>query len=198
MSRSRLILPTLLLLQAQAACFAAPVSFTKDLAPILADKCVTCHEEKKAKGRYRVDTFELLGKAGSSDEPSLTPGKPDASTLYTRLTSHDEDERMPQKDDPLPPAQIALFKQWIDEGAKFDGASPKTPLAELLIKKEAPTTLEKYPRPVPVTALAFAPDGQSCFSSGYHEVLEWSVADGTRRTPGVREAGGAVAPPRVA
>ncbi|RBP46511.1 anaphase-promoting complex subunit 4 [Roseimicrobium gellanilyticum] len=183
MTPSRLILPALLLLQMQAAVHAAPVSFTRDLAPILADKCVTCHEEKKAKGRYRVDTFELVGKAGSSDEPSLTPGKPDASTLYTRLVSHDEDERMPQKDDPLPPAQIALFKQWIEEGGKFDGPDPKTPLAELLAasKKEAPATPEKYPRPVPVTALVFAPDGRSYFSSGYHEVQEWSASDGSLR-----------------
>ena len=189
MPRPRFILPALLLLQTQAAIHAAPISFTKDLAPILADKCVTCHEEKKAKGRYRVDTFELVGKASSSDEPALTPGKPDASTLYTRLVAHDEDDRMPQKDDPLPPAQIALFKQWIEEGAKFDGASPKTPLAELLIKREVPTTPEKYPRPVPVTALAFAPDGQSCFSSGYHEVLEWNTSDGAlrRRLPGAPE-----------
>jgi hypothetical protein len=174
---------------AHAFASAAPISFTRDLAPILADKCVTCHEEKKAKGRYRVDTFAMVGKAGSSDEPSLTPGKPDASTLYTRLVSHDEDERMPQKDDPLPPVQVALFKQWIEEGAKFDGASPSTPLAELLIKQEAPTTPEKYPRPMPVTALAFAPDGRSCFSSGYHEVLEWSIADGSlrRRFPGAPE-----------
>lgn len=179
----RFILPTLLLLQAHTACFAAPVSFTKDLAPILADKCVTCHEEKKAKGRYRVDTFELVGKAGSSDEPALTPGKPEASTLYTRLVTHDEDERMPQKDDPLPPAQVALFKRWIEEGGKFDGPDPKTPLAELLSasKKDAPATPEKYPRPVPVTALAFAPDGQSYFSSGYHEVLEWMASDGSLR-----------------
>jgi WD40 repeat protein len=183
MPRRIIILPVLLLLHAQAACFAAPVSFTKDLAPILADKCVTCHEEKKAKGRYRVDSFELVRKAGSSDEPALTPGKPDASTLYTRLVANDEDERMPQKDDPLPPAQVALFKQWIEEGGKFDGPDPKTPLAELLStnKKEAPATPEKYPRPVPVTALAFAPDGQSFFSSGYHEVLEWNVTDGALR-----------------
>ncbi|QIF02478.1 c-type cytochrome domain-containing protein [Roseimicrobium sp. ORNL1] len=183
MLRPRFVFSVLVLLHAQAACFSAPVSFTKDLAPILADKCVTCHEEKKAKGRYRVDTFELVGRAGSSDDPALTPGKPDASTLYTRLVSHDEDERMPQKDDPLPPAQIALFKKWIEEGGKFDGPDPKTPLAELLstTKKETPSTPEKYPRPVPVTALAFAPDGQSFFSSGYHEVLEWNVNDGALR-----------------
>ena len=170
---------------------AAPVSFTKDLAPILADKCLTCHEEKKAKGKYRVDTFELVGKAGSSDEAALTPGKPDASTLYTRLVTHDEDERMPQKDDPLPAAQIALFKQWIEEGAKFDGKDVKAPLAELLAKNEAGNVpaREKYAQPIPITALAFLPEGESFFTSGYHEVLQWSAADGKlqRRLSGAPE-----------
>ena len=32
------------------------------------------------------------------------------------MTSADPDERMPKDGDPLPPEQIALFKQWIDEG----------------------------------------------------------------------------------
>src|SRR5688572_10971403 len=48
--------------------FGAPVSFSRDLAPILADKCLTCHHEKKAKGRYRVDTFEQLFKAGEGGD----------------------------------------------------------------------------------------------------------------------------------
>lgn len=187
--RPALPLILLLILAVSAPSSGAPVSFSRDLAPILADKCLTCHEEKKAKGQYRVDTFELVGEAGSSDEPAVTPGKPDASTLYTRLISHDEDDRMPQKDDPLPEAQTILFKRWIEEGAKFDGPNPKAHLSELTSKKEPPATPAKYTRPIPVTALAFAPGEESFFSSGYHEVLEWSVRDGKllRRLAGAPE-----------
>lgn len=168
---------------------AAPVSFSHDLAPILADKCLTCHEEKKAKGKYRVDSFEVLLKPGESKDAPLSAGKPDASALYTRLVATDEDDRMPQKDDALPAAQIALFKKWIEEGGKFDGADPKAPLRDLLAKKEAPKAPEKYPRPLPVTALAFSEDGKSLFTSGYREVLEWSTADGRllRRIGGMPE-----------
>jgi WD40 repeat protein len=167
----------------------APVSFSKQLAPILADKCLTCHQEKKAKGRYRVDTFELLLKAGDSGDAPVTAGKPDASVLFQRLVTTDEDERMPQKDDPLPEAQIALFRKWIEEGGKLDQGDAKSSLADLLPKKEAPRAPEKYPRPLPVTALAFSSDGDSFWTSGYHEVLEWSSADGKllRRIGGMPE-----------
>ncbi len=168
---------------------AAPVSFSHDLAPILADKCLTCHQEKKAKGKYRLDSFEALLKPGDSKDAPLTASKPDASSLYTRLVATDEDDRMPQKDDALPAAQIALFKQWIEQGAKFDGADPKTPLHDLLAKKEAPKSPEKYPHPLPLTALAFSPDGKSIFTSGYREVLEWSTTEGKllRRIGGMPE-----------
>ena len=86
-----------------SAVSAAAISFSRDLAPILADKCLTCHQEKKAKGRYRVDTFEQLLKKGESGDAPVTAGKPDGSVLFQRLVTSDEDDRMPQKDDPLPP-----------------------------------------------------------------------------------------------
>lgn len=156
----------------------APVSFSRDLAPILADKCLTCHQEKKAKGHYRVDNFNLLIKAGDSAEAALTPGKPETSSLYTRLVTHEEDDRMPQKDDPLPAPQIELFKRWITEGGKFDGPDPKLSLTEIMVKKEAPKAPEKYARPLPITALVWMQDGKSIATSGYHEVLLWNAETG--------------------
>jgi WD40 repeat protein len=173
-----------------AASAAAPsVSFSKDLVPILADKCLTCHQDKKAKGRYRIDTFEQVFKPGDSEDLPVTAGKPDASLLYQRLVTHDEDERMPQKDDPLPAEQIALFKQWIEQGAKLDQGDPKALLADLAPKSDISRAPENYPRALPVTALAFTESGESFWSSGYHEVLEWASADGKllRRLGGMPE-----------
>ncbi|MFZ4764716.1 MAG: WD40 repeat domain-containing protein [Roseimicrobium sp.] len=168
---------------------AAGVSFTREIAPILADKCLTCHQEKKAKGRYRVDTFEQVSRAGDSGEKPLVPGNAQASLLYQRLITHEDDERMPQKDDPLPAAQIALFKKWIAAGAKLDSGTARTPLVDLLPKTNAARAPEKYPRPLPVTALAFSDNGETFWSSGYHEVLEWSGTEGKllRRISGLPE-----------
>jgi len=184
----RTLLLVLLLLMAVSG-QGAPVSFVKDLVPILSDQCVTCHEEKKAKGGYRVDTFEALLNTGDSDTPPVVAGKPENSLLYQRLITHDEDERMPQKGDPLPATQIELFRRWLAEGAKFDGASPTALLADLAIKKDAPAPPEKYPRPVPITALQWLPDGKTLAASGYREVILWDADAGKmlKRIPGTSE-----------
>jgi len=171
---SFLILFTLVLREGQGA----PVSFVKELVPILADQCVTCHEEKKAKGDYRVDNYEGLLKAGDSESPPVVPGKPDDSLFYQRLVTHDEDERMPQKGDPLPAPQIELFKRWIAEGAKFDGPNAKASLADLAPKTEAPAAPAAYNRPVPITAIEWMKDGRTLVASGYREVVLWDADTG--------------------
>src|SRR4029453_4129098 len=98
-----------------------PVSFTNEIPPIFLQKCQTCHGPEKSKGGYRLHTFELLMKGGESKEPAITPGFPEKSKLFALITAKDEDDRMPQKDDPLPATQIALIGRWIQQGAKFDG-----------------------------------------------------------------------------
>ena len=157
---------------------AAEVSFKKDLAPILIQQCQICHGAKKAKGGYRVDTFERLLRAGDGGEPGITPGKLDASELFYRLTTDDPDERMPQDADPLPPAQVALFKKWIAAGAKLDAANPKAQLTSLVPPPAHPDPPKVYPRSIPITALAFGADGEMIFASGYHEVTVWNAAEG--------------------
>ena len=160
----------------------APVSFRTQLAPLLVQKCQACHGPDKAKGGYRLDTFERLMKPGHSDEPPVTPGEPGASALYRLVATHDEDDRMPQKDDPLPPAQLALIERWIKEGATFDGPEPGASLSTLVNESQGtkhPDPPEAYPRPVPVLALAFSPDGKALAAGGYHEVTVWNPQDGS-------------------
>ncbi len=152
---------------------AEAVSFSKQIAPLLKDKCVECHREGKAKGGYRLDTFERLAKPGDSKAAALTPGKPDASDLYARLVTDDEDDRMPAKGDALEKAEIALVKRWISEGARYDNANPKASLDALDVAPKATATPAKYPKPLPITALAVSADGKRIATSGYGEVLLW-------------------------
>ena len=91
----------------------APVSFVRDIAPMLVKQCQGCHGPKKVEGGYRVDTFESLLKAGKSDAPAVVKGKPTESELFLRLTTDDEDDLMPQDGEPLSPKQIDLVKRWI-------------------------------------------------------------------------------------
>src|SRR6266508_1931446 len=156
----------------------AAVSFRKDIAPILVKKCVTCHGPEKSKGAYRLDTFELLLRSGESKSPAILPGKPEESQLYQRVTAKDEDDRMPQKDDPLPSEQIAQIERWIKAGASFDGPDPKAALVLLIPRAPHPDPPVVYRHPVPILALAFSPDGQEVAAGGYNEVTIWGVADG--------------------
>ncbi|HEY2838493.1 MAG TPA: c-type cytochrome domain-containing protein, partial [Pirellulales bacterium] len=85
-----------------AAAAAAPVSFTKDIAGVLVQKCGACHGASDPKGDYQVTTFELLLKPGGSTSDSITAGKPDESELLRLISSDNKDERMPKDGDPLP------------------------------------------------------------------------------------------------
>lgn len=157
---------------------AEPVSFRKQVAQLLLDNCLACHGPKKAEGGYRIDAYERLIKAGDSDEVAVTPSKLDASELFRRIATDDESERMPLEGDPLPAEQIALIKQWIEEGAKFDGEDPKAALATIVPPPVHPSPPEVYANSMPITAITFSPDGSQLAVSGYHELTVWNPADG--------------------
>jgi mono/diheme cytochrome c family protein len=171
----------LILLAPATLCKAAEdaVSFKQDVAPILLKQCQSCHGPQKSKGRYRLDSFQRLMQPGKSKSAAITPGDPAHSEMYRLISSSDEDERMPQKADALPPAQVRTIQRWIEQGAKFDGPDPTAPLAS--VAASADDNVEPpavYPRPVPITAIAFSPDGKELAASGYHEITLWDPADG--------------------
>ncbi|MGZ8941095.1 MAG: c-type cytochrome domain-containing protein, partial [Limisphaerales bacterium] len=143
--------------------------FSRDIAPILISECLTCHSSEKAKGGYRVHNHAAVLQPGKSKEPAVVPNNPDASELFKRLVTHDEDDRMPQDDDPLTTNQIALVREWISAGAILDRGETNSSLALLLPRATHPAPPATYPRPVPILALAFSPDGQQLAVSGYHE-----------------------------
>jgi hypothetical protein len=166
-----------------------PVSFSKQIAPILVAKCQACHGATKAESGYLVTNFNQVIKPGDSETPVVTAGKADESELVARVASDDADLRMPLEADPLPAAEIELIRRWIAEGAKYDGANPEAPLASIVPKLPQPDPPAAYRRPVPVTAVAFSPDGQELAVGGYHEVTIWNAAGGTlvRRIKNVAE-----------
>jgi WD40 repeat protein len=167
----------------------AEVSFSRDVAPILVEQCVECHREGKSKGGYRLDTFEALRIAGDSEAMPVVAGKPDTSELVRLLVIEDENDRMPKKGDPLTPAQIATLRQWIESGAKFDGPQSKAKLNTLFAQNQQVKESEKYPVPLPITALAASNDAKSLAISGFHEITLWDAQSGklAGRIPGLPE-----------
>jgi WD40 repeat protein len=166
-----------------------PVSFIKDVAPILVQSCIACHNAKKTESKYNMTTFAQLAKGGQQGEDvTLEPGDPDASYLV-ELIRPEGKPRMPYKQDPLPPGKVAVIERWVKEGAKYDGGSPTEDWTAVLRKNTPVVIPEAYPVTVPITALAFSPDNAEVATSGYHEVNLWKAADGTldRRLRGVAE-----------
>jgi hypothetical protein len=95
----------------------APVDFAREIQPLLAGKCYECHGKEKAKGGLRLISRSAALQGGESGEPSLVPGQSARSLLLQRVTTHDEDDVMPQKGARLTSAEIDLLRRWIDAGA---------------------------------------------------------------------------------
>jgi WD40 repeat protein len=163
-----------------AAAPAKPVSFIRDVAPLLKEKCIGCHGAKNPKGKLDMTKYASFRKGGTKDDP-LVPGKPDESYLIMVLSATDK-TRMPPRDsgDPLTKDQIGLVERWIAEGAKLDPElKPESDLLrELRLRWTPPLPPTVYPYPVSITALAFTPDNKKVVAGGHHELTVWDAASG--------------------
>jgi WD40 repeat protein len=159
---------------------AVPISFIRDVAPILRESCFGCHGAKNPKGKLDMTHYASFRKGGTKDDP-IVAGKPDESYILTVLKATDR-TRMPPKDsgDALPAAKIAMLERWIEEGARLDAdIKPEADLLrELRLRWVPPPPPNTYPYPVTITALAFTPDGKRLVVSGHHELTVWDVANG--------------------
>jgi mono/diheme cytochrome c family protein len=96
---------------------AAKIDFAKDVVPILQGSCISCHANGLSKGGFRLDTRELMLKGGDSGEPAIVPGHAADSPLIQLVNETDPTVVMPKKGAHLKPAQIAILRDWIDQGA---------------------------------------------------------------------------------
>src|SRR5262249_44768290 len=104
------------LMSSRSAAIAEPVDYEKQVKPIFAARCKACHGALKQEAGLRLDTGALARQGGDSGK-ILTPGKSAASDLVARITSSDPSERMPQEGEPLTAEQVAVIRDWIDQGA---------------------------------------------------------------------------------
>lgn len=154
-----------------------PVSFMREVAPILKDQCVSCHRADKAKGGYRLHTFRALTTPGTSGERPIVPSHPNSSHLLDLLTRTDSEDRMPQDADSLPPSSIELIRRWIEQGAVFDGPDPESLWTSALGPALHPPPPLRYPFPWPVSAVTFDAAGEHLLTSGYREVRVWEAGN---------------------
>ena len=99
---------------------AADPTYWQDVRPILRKHCTVCHSERKlpeldVSAGLALDKPEHIRKGGKV--PVLVPGKPDESLIVALLTTADKKRAMPLDADPLPAADVAVIRRWVEAGA---------------------------------------------------------------------------------
>jgi hypothetical protein len=101
----------------------APVSFDRDIRPILSNACFRCHgpDDKERKADLRLDTKDgLFGDLGG--HAAVVPGNPAESELLRRISATEAGEKMPppKSGKKLTAGEIDLLTRWIKQGAVYN------------------------------------------------------------------------------
>ncbi len=102
----------------------AEVDFTRDILPILADKCYACHgpDDAVREADLRFDLRDHAVAKLPSGSKAIVPGDLKTSEMIQRIFSSDPDEKMPPSNSrkQLTDRERQLLKNWIAEGARYD------------------------------------------------------------------------------
>jgi hypothetical protein len=97
-----------------------PLSFNRDIRPILSNNCFACHgpDEAKRETKFHFDTRDGM----FLEEGIIVPGNAAKSVMVKKITEPDPKDRMPPPDSghALTERQIEMLRRWIEEGAKWD------------------------------------------------------------------------------
>lgn len=117
----RLVVLTIFVFAASVS--AGEVDFSRDVLPILSDRCFHCHgpdpEHREADLRLDLAENALEDRGGYA---AVVPGNSDASEMMARIQSTDPGLRMPPPSSNrkrLSPAEIETLCRWIDAGAAW-------------------------------------------------------------------------------
>jgi hypothetical protein len=122
-----------------------PVDYLRDIKPLLAERCYSCHAGLAQESGLRLDTGELI-RVGGDSGPVIAVGKPEEGLLIERVSAADDAVRMPPEGLPLTAEQIDRLKAWIAAGAPSPAdekpeASPRDHWAFQPIARHAPPAL---------------------------------------------------------
>lgn len=95
--------------------------FEAQIAPILEQRCVSCHSVSKREGGLALDSAQGIWDGGDSGS-AIEPGDPDRSEIVVRMRLPlDDDDHMPPKSKGQPSTdEIDRIVAWIAAGASFE------------------------------------------------------------------------------
>ena len=97
--------------------FARDLFFEQNVRPLLAEKCYSCHGDKKQKAGLRLDSLEAILKGGESG-PAVVAGKPEESLIVEAINY--QGLEMPPTGK-LAPEKVAVLTRWVALGAPWPG-----------------------------------------------------------------------------
>jgi cytochrome c553 len=110
-------------LRSHGAAAPASVDFDREIRPVLAAKCFSCHgpDAESRKAGLRLDTREGATALLESGMRAIEPGAVAESELLkrVRLEANDADHMPPSGHEPLDAAEIAAIEKWIAAGAEY-------------------------------------------------------------------------------
>ncbi len=101
-----------------------PLSFNRDVRPILSENCYACHgpDEAVRQAGLRLDQAEAAHGVLPSGRRAFAPGDLDRSQLFQRIAAVDALDRMPppHADSDLSDREIEILGRFILQGAEFE------------------------------------------------------------------------------
>ncbi|MCD0460907.1 c-type cytochrome domain-containing protein [Roseiconus lacunae] len=125
------------------------VSFKDDVAPILSAKCGSCHVNR-SQGRFSLASYAVLMK-GPPEGVVVFAGDVVGSRLIETIETGD----MPRGGGRVSPEELKTLKDWVLQGAKFDGEDPNATIAG------AGTTREPAMAAAPTPTITKASGGET-------------------------------------
>jgi hypothetical protein len=132
------------------------VSYNFHIRPVLSDKCFKCHgpdpSHREAGLRLDIADSAYAPLRNTKGAFAIVPGKPELSELIMRISSDDSTIMMPTPEShlgALSEHEIALFKKWIKQGAKYEPhwafvAPVKIPLPEVKNKEWVKNEIDRF------------------------------------------------------
>ncbi len=184
--------PILLFLPALLSAQGRHPNYDDDIKPLFARRCFACHSAGEMRSGLNLEAYTGVVKGGNSGD-AVIAGRPTASLLFKAISHEEGAPQMPLGGAKLPDAEIALIRDWIQQGLLETAMSvPKGPVGPSLDYK--PSTLNKpaglpampeslpavtsarTERANPVTSLAASPWAPLLAVSGHERIELYDLA----------------------
>lgn len=95
------------------------IDFHREVLPILANRCVTCHASGRAEGSFSLETRSDILRESDSGQ-TVVPGDSASSMLIDLVAGTDPTWVMPKQGKRLSDQEVGILRAWIDQGVAWD------------------------------------------------------------------------------